>query len=686
MVGTVGDREAGVVGGTCGVRKVGLIVGIPLVLAGIAFGLRSSANPTADESLASYAALVSELDLRRRVNVLHPNPQSIFDGLHVGHVNVGAGNLAFRRRDLVVPDGSGGALVFARVYDSRIEANADLGPGWRLSLAEELRLDGDLATYIDRAGAAHRFQRKDDGYHAHPPTPRHADTTLAVTADKAVLRERDGTKRVFLRTGAEAPFLLRRVVSAAGHKVLFSHDDGLLSTVSRDGAVEFTIIRQRDGRVSEVADRHGRSVRYSYTADGRLKDVYDIAGNLWWHEYDAAGRLTDAIGANRRPYLRVRYDDSGRVVATHSGRDYSYAYDGSRTVVTDGVGLRHVFEHNRRGATKRYSANNGAWWKVGFDANGRVFELDTEGRTLRYLYDARGALTAAREITDRGASVRERRFAHDGEGRLTNVEKDDGERLDVDYYGEHAYLSGPGVDFHFRLSAGVVESAWDGRRLAEAERDQDGSVTALHSGGASVFFVRDGLGRIMETTYPDGSSARYFHDALGNRQSVQYDAGGSVRYSHDAAGNIVRVVVTEDDGSTRTQTTVVGDMNRVERIVYEGAATIDIRYDGAGRPVRFATGADAVSAHYDDIGRLARLESEKTGAVWTGRRRAGRVADGGPEAHSAGRRCAGGGPARLRRSGVRRGDLLADSARSGRVGGAGPRRGAGARGRRRAVV
>ena len=346
-----------------GVARPGAAVAL---LLGVSVGVQSSAQPPpSDDSLAPYAALVAELDLRRRVNVLHPNPQSILDGFHVGHVNIGAGNLTFRRRDMVAR--ADGAVVFARVYDSRIQDNADLGPGWRLSLAEELRLDGDRAVYTDRSGAAHAFRlRKDGEYVAAPPTPRHADTTLSVSGDKAVLRERDSAKRVFLRPGADAPFLLRRAVSAAGRELLFAYENGRLRAVTHGGAEVFTIARRRDGKVREVADRHGRSVGYSYSADGRLKDVYDIAGNLWWHEYDADGRLAEAFGANGRPYLRVGYDDAGRVPDTRAGRAYRYAYEGSRTVVTDGDGRRHVFEQNRQGATERYSANTGAWWKIGF--------------------------------------------------------------------------------------------------------------------------------------------------------------------------------------------------------------------------------------------------------------------------------------------------------------------------------
>ena len=596
-----------------GVAKPGAVVALLLASGGLSVGVHSNTQPPSDDSLALYAALVAEMDLRRRVNVLHPNPQSILDGFHVGHVNVGAGNLTFRRRDMVAR--ANGTVVFARVYDSRIQDNADLGPGWRLSLAEELRLDGDRAVYTDRSGAAHTFRwRKDGEYMAAPPTPRHADTTLDVTGDKAVLRERGGVKRVFLRAGADAPFLLRRVVSADGRKLLFGYENGRLSAVTHDGTAVFTIVRQRDGKVREVADRHGRSVGYSYSADGRLKDVYDVAGNLWWHEYDANGRLTEAFGANGRPYLLAGYDDAGRVADTRAGRMYRYAYEASRTVVSDGDGRQHVFEQNPQGATERYSANTGAWWKIGFGAGGRVVELDMPGRTLRYAYDAVGNVTAVWETA--GTVSGERRFAYDDGGRLTVVEDEDGNQLDVLHVGEHAYLSGLGVDFDFRTSAGRVDEVWDGKSVLEVERDDSGEVTALRRSRASVVFERDGLGRIVGTTYADGTTARYSHDLLGNRDLVEYHDGSSVRYRHDAAGNIVRVDVTEADGSALTQTTHVGDMNRVERVEYEGSGAIDVAYDNMGRPVRFDTAADTVSARYDNLGALAELKSETTGAAW----------------------------------------------------------------------
>ena len=98
----------------------------------------SYAPPEESASLESYAYLVDELNHRRRLQFLFQNPQSIFDGLNIGFVQVATGNLTFQRRDLVVL--GFGMLSANRVHDSRLSANAGFGPRWRLGLAETLTL------------------------------------------------------------------------------------------------------------------------------------------------------------------------------------------------------------------------------------------------------------------------------------------------------------------------------------------------------------------------------------------------------------------------------------------------------------------------------------------------------------------------------------------------------------------
>lgn len=76
----------------------GLLVLPQLVLSqSVVVSYEPTASSTIAEQFESHRALVEELELRRRVNVLFPNPQSFFDGFQVGLVNVGSGNLTFLR-------------------------------------------------------------------------------------------------------------------------------------------------------------------------------------------------------------------------------------------------------------------------------------------------------------------------------------------------------------------------------------------------------------------------------------------------------------------------------------------------------------------------------------------------------------------------------------------------------------
>ena len=505
-------------------------------------------------------------------------------------------------------------MAFSRVYDSRAGNNDDLGAGWRLALVEELQLDGAEAVYIDRAGAWHRFRAGADGTYAPtPPTPRHAATRI-VLDDKgaATLHEADGTVRTFEPTGEDAARLRVVRVENSHHRLDFHYNGDGLREVVHGRDTLFAIERERrSGRIKAVADDHGQRVVYGYTGAGLLKDVYDLGGNLWWHEYDADGRLVAAMGGNRRPYLRAAYDRDGRAVESETGRRYTFSYGAKRTTVVDGTGARHVFERNAAGATIGLSSTAGADWWLGLNADSRVKVAELGDRTIEYEYDAVGRITRMSEMTDDGREARD--FQYDAYGRLSSATGTD--PLTVSYASGEVDLTGA-ERFRYELSTdGRVTAVWLGDERIDANYDDDG-LAALGRGSDSIRFSRDRIGRLTEIAYPSGIANRYFHDPLGNRSRVEFGVGGSVRYSYDAAGNLVAVETTADDGRVRHQTTIVGDMNRVERIVYEGGGTLDITYDGMSRPSRFDTDDDSVSAEYDDAGQLIELRSRSTGEVW----------------------------------------------------------------------
>lgn len=630
-----------------------LVMGIGAMFA-IGASTTSGDSPPAqsaatDASLAYYAELVKETELRRRVNVLYPNPQSIFDGIQVGYVSVRRGNLTFRRRDIVA--GPRGLTHFSRVYDSRSNHGRDFGPGWRLSLAEELTLvDGDLV-YTDGSGARHSFKLTSSNqrsrhresllsgqqvqinpggthvmplsyaasgtYTADPATPQHAATTIEVLGPLAVLRDGQAT-RIFEQgaAGAHGAYLLSSITSGNNETVALSYRNGRIRTISDAAGVVFSVTRSHSGRIVSVQDRWGREVHYGYDASGRLQETQDIAGHTWRYEYTPHGWLTRAIGPNNRDILRIRYDGAGRVEESLSGRQYSFTYAQGETIVAEGTGHSHVFGQNATGITDRFDSTNGGWWQLKLDERNRVVEAHSASGAYQYAYGREGRIRRVVEQLPEGLNNRE--FQYDANGRITGTYSQDGAFTTVDYSGRLTRIGGAENPLEFDVTeSGRIGHVRQNSVSIEAQYDGEGNLASLGNDANAVEFGRDSMGRLSDVRYANGEVNRYGYDDLGNRAWVDFGMGGAVRYMHDPSGNIVEVVVTEISGEQKRQVVQIGDMNRVESIDYEGAGTLGIGYDRMGRAVSFEMGDEAVSVEYEGPDRIARIVSTINGATWS---------------------------------------------------------------------
>ena len=488
-----------------------------------------------------------------RASVLFPNPQSLFDGLRVGFVNTSSGNLTFRRRDIVTR--AQGPVVFARVYDSRIAAADDFGPGWRLSLAEELLVDGDTATYIDEAGARHTFARTGTAWTASPPTPRHGATTLdfadidgiriAVLADGA-------TVRTFDQADAAGARYVVGLVRTPARELVFDYDGGRLRTVSHDGETLFDIERDRDGRIAAVRDDHGRSVRYAYDADGRLETVRDIAGSDWRYLYREGGMLRSAVDPEGRTYLGAAYDAGGRVVRAFGGRLHDYAYAPEGTTVTEDTGEMHTLTRNAAGATTALSSTTGVSWRLTLDGANRVWTLTLPERTITYAYGGHGKVATMTVADSVSGTTRVHSYDYDAQGRLVAV-TGGGADATVVYAAGAVRIDDDGEVYEYEVDdRGKVASVRRGPGPeVRVERDGAGDLVLVSQGYRSVRFGRGALGRIVDATYANGKTARYFYDDLGSLTLAEHDNGSSVAYAYDTAGSMVGIEETLRDGTAR---------------------------------------------------------------------------------------------------------------------------------------
>jgi RHS repeat-associated protein len=325
----------------------------------------------------------------------------------------------------------------------------------------------------------------------------------------------------------------------------FSYDPAgrLTAAVNADADVRFerdplgrVVAETRDGQtVTSVFDRAGRRVRRT-TPSG--------ADAVW--EYDAAGRPVTMTTAGRSvvfghdpagreierrigdALLTQAFDDDHRLVeqtltvASAAGpddvgvrpggvaqrRSYRYRADGHLVAVTDLLnGTREfdvdlagritgVHDPSMRGWAERYAydqagnVTNAAWPAVPGD--GALGVREYTGTVIRragdihYEHDAGGRVTRRRHRTLSG-TVREWRYAWDGDDRLTEVVTPDGARWQYRYDAFGRRVAKLRIGDQGEV-ADRVDFVWDGTVLAET-----------HAGGRATTWVHDGVRPLAQT-------------------------------------------------------------------------------------------------------------------------------------------------------------------------------------------
>lgn len=235
----------------------------------------------ADTARANTRAFLNDLSMRRRTTVLFPNPQSVFDGVQESFVNTSTGALTFLVRDLVRVGGL--PIVMGRVYDSTLPEGFNFGPGWKLTVVEEVRREGSRLLFKDASNVVHALDV--DGESVTPASPATAPVasgsmrTSGGAAGIVVLESADGMIRRFKQDGDV--WRLVHVRHARGWVRLVWRRGVLTEVISDRGWMR--IVRRDDGRVMSIQDDLGRIVVYSYDANDRLSGATDRAGGVMAH-------------------------------------------------------------------------------------------------------------------------------------------------------------------------------------------------------------------------------------------------------------------------------------------------------------------------------------------------------------------------------------------------------------------
>ncbi|MGH3656044.1 MAG: DUF6531 domain-containing protein [Micromonosporaceae bacterium] len=500
-------------------------------------------------------------------------------------VNVATGNLLLHETDLQIK-GTGLDLVVDRYYNSRDTTDGPLGPGWRLGIGHDVRVD-ELADgsvrYTAPSGARSVFTKHTTGF-ANPPGID-ANLELDTAAGEYVMSFHSGAKYVFDAANGRQ----KRIEDRHGNQIVMAYN--------------------ADGFVSQVTDTQGRVIDFTYTS-GKLTTLGYLDGggfaetNTYTYTTGANAGKLETVTISDDPNVaptRYRYNaDIVDQITTAAGLQGDFVYDTSRRLTS--LTLKDTGLSQPESATYGFNYVSATQTKV-TDPNGSATATDPNDGVTTYTVDDRGRVTKA-----------------------------------VDALGhtqDKSYSSGDNIARLTDATQNITASGWD--------RDSNNLESVqLPTGAETQLDYSSTANRHAPTTVtdPEGRSRSYAYTAVGSLDTVafggsnqllrdiDYLANGNVDkvtelhgvpgntsqvvtdYTYDADGNLTGV---NNPGPLGDVTIVPDALSRTNRVTDGKGQLTDYDYSAPFDPIAnidVAGGTAGVAEYvfdYDDDGNLTQL-------------------------------------------------------------------------------
>jgi RHS repeat-associated protein len=464
-------------------------------------------------------------------------------------------------------------LVFARVYSTTArERDVGLGFGWACSWSWEIEVRRRALVVWSDEGIATEFPVLDVGAEHVGPW----GWTLRRERERFVLDKGDGLRRVFAAADESARrWQLIDLRDRNENRIELTYDeDGRLREVRDSAGRTVRVESTRAGRVASIqvynARARGRWIactRYAYDEEGHLVAAFDAEGHATRYQYDEEHRLTcetDRCGLA----FRFMYDRAGRCVETWGEvpgkRDLSLAedvpakladghtrargvhdvrldyHDGPYTEVADSTQVRRYFG-NRHGLYEKRVQGVGVE-EATYDERGLVLaQMDGAGAVTTYERDARGNVVRVVDPLGRCTT-----YERDARGLVVKV-------LDPAGGVHEIQRDARGNVIHEADPTGAVWSySYDPRGLVTSITSPAGGITRCSY---------DGDGNLVEQTGPTGARWRWACDLLGRCTAAIDPLGNETRFVWTERGDVA-AVFEADGGATRY--TYDGEQRRCE--------------------------------------------------------------------------------------------------------------------------
>ncbi|MGV9611254.1 DUF6531 domain-containing protein [Nocardia xishanensis] len=320
---------------------------------------------------------------------------------------------------------------------------------------------GNLTAVIDRAGVRIEYSRHQCGAVNTITQSSGARTAIAVDAaglPTRVTNPRGGVTRI-IRDHFGRPITIIDPLGAANH-FEWTVEGKPLRHVDADGNAE-TWEWDGEGNLLAHRDRAGNETRYTYGAFDLLATRSEPDGATTHYEWDTQRRLRKVVNPLGNTW-HYDYDRAGRVAAEidYNGARTCYEYDlvGRVATITPATGIARHHTYDLLGRLLQVRADTGEWIRYTYDLLGRTLSA-TSGTGETTLHTVEFTYTASGEVATQQLDFQPpMRYEYDAHDRRTG-----------------------------RITPSGARTRWS--------HDVSGRVTALESGGRTIDFSYDELGR-----------------------------------------------------------------------------------------------------------------------------------------------------------------------------------------------
>ena len=352
------------------------------------------------------------------------------------------------------------------------------------------------------------------------------------------------------------------------------------------------LTRDQAGQITKMTDAFGREDIYEYDCMGNVRKRTDQNGEEILWEYHADGQVSSITypGGKKAVYAYDALARLSRIQDWLGETIFTYDKEGNLTESKDHNGQVMTYTYTPAGKRECVCYPDGSSTEYGYDAMGRVENIQCGALSLTYGYDEWGHLSLCKRSN--GILTK---LNYDTEGRITDlIHEDENGILEAfhcgyDLTGNRTYLKRESSEEEYSFHKTYEYDSLD--RL----------VTIKEDGNTAASFVYDGYGnRIKECWYKNGQALSEEPQirALSYNALNQLTEDGQNRYTYDVKGNL-----TEVKGSNGTVRRMTYDANGCLMELYENEKLIQTNeYNGAGIRTEsiFGDNRTAYVADYDD--------------------------------------------------------------------------------------